>query len=124
MAEALLQRHGGGRYAAESAGLEPKGVHPLTLRALAEVGIDWSDARSKPMSEMLGRRFDLVVTVCDRAREACPVFPGAGRQLHWDLDDPADATGTDGARLAVFRRVRDEIDARVQDLITAEPAMV
>lgn len=117
MAEALLRREGGDAFQAASAGTDPRGVHPLTVRVLDEIGIDWSQARSKPMSEFLGQGFDLVVTVCDRAKEACPVVPGARRQRHWSLDDPAEATGSDEERLAVFRRVRDEIAVAVRQLV-------
>ena len=88
-----------------SAGTEPKGVNPLTLRVLAEVGIDARAARSKSVTEFLGQRFDYVITVCDQAREICPVFPGDHESLHWGFDDPAAAEGTEEERLAVFRRV-------------------
>lgn len=109
MAEALLLRAGAGGLDVESAGTHPAGVHPLTIRALDELDIDWRGARSKPMSEFLDERFDVVVTVCDEAREACPVFPGASRTIHAGFRDPAIATGTEAERMAEFRAVRDEI---------------
>lgn len=115
MAEALLQREGGGAFEAFSAGTEAKGVNPLTIRALASIGIDWSEARSKPVTEYLDQPFDYVITVCDRARESCPVFPGGRTKLHWSFDDPAEAVGTEAERLAVFERIRDEIDRRLHD---------
>lgn len=115
MAEALLQREGGGAFEAFSAGTEAKGVNPLTIRALASIGIDWSGARSKPVTEYLDQPFDYVITVCDRARESCPVFPGGRTKLHWSFDDPAEAVGTEAERLAVFERIRDEIDRRLHD---------
>jgi arsenate reductase len=117
MAEALLRRLGGPTFEVFSAGTEPKGVNPLTVRVLSEAGIDISGARSKSTGAFLGQPFDYVVTVCDRAREACPYFPGAGRTLHWSFDDPAEATGTDEQRLAVFRRVMGEIRSAVETLI-------
>jgi len=109
MAEAFLARIPG--VAAASAGTHPAGVHPLTVRVLAEVGIDWTGARSKPITEMLDREWDLVLTVCDNAREACPVVPGARRTAHESFPDPAAVGGTDEERLAAFREVRDAIAA-------------
>jgi len=117
MAEALLRRIGGPTFEVFSAGTEPKGVNPLTVRVLSEAGIDISDARSKSTGEFLGQAFDCVVTVCDRARETCPYFPGARRTLHWSFDDPAEAAGTDEQRLAVFRRVMGEIRLAVETFI-------
>lgn len=114
MAEALLRREGGDRFAVVSAGVDPRGVNPLTIRALGEAGFDASGARSKSVTEFLGQPFDYVVTVCDRARESCPVFPGGAQTLHWGFDDPAEATGTDEQRLEVFRRVMGEIAVRIR----------
>ena len=117
MAEALLQRMGDGRFEAFSAGTDPRGVHPLTVRVLEGVGIDSSALRSKSVEEYLGQEFDFVVTVCDRARESCPVFPGGGEALHWGFDDPAAATGTEEERLAVFERVLGEIRTRLSSFV-------
>jgi arsenate reductase len=114
MAEALLRQEGRGAFDVVSAGVEPKGVNPLTIRALASAGIDISGARSKSVGEFLGHPFDYVITVCDRARESCPVFPGGARTLHWGFDDPAEATGTDAERYAVFVRVMGEIALRIR----------
>jgi arsenate reductase len=119
MAEAFLSRDGGSRVTVTSAGTHPSTVHPLTIRALAERGIDWSGARSKSMTEFLDQPFDIVVTVCDDAREACPVFPGGGRRIHRAFRDPALATGTEAERFAVYREVRDEIE-RWAEAFTAE----
>ncbi len=83
------------------------------MRVLADAGIDWSGARSKPLAEFLGQPFDYVMTVCDNARESCPVFPGGGASHHWSLDDPAAAVGSEAERFAVFVRVREEIAARI-----------
>jgi arsenate reductase len=114
MAEALLRHHGGDRFEVHSAGTEPKGVNPLTLQILAEAGIDASFAHSKSVNEFLDQRFDYVVTVCDQARQVCPVFPGVHESLHWGYEDPAEAEGTQEQRLAVFRRVFIQLGERVQ----------
>jgi arsenate reductase len=114
MAEAILRREGGGDFEVFSAGVSPRGVHPLTVRTLAEIGIDISGAQSKSTDQFINERFDFVVTVCDRARETCPFFPGAHEQLHWGFDDPAEATGTEAQQLAVFRRVMLEIAGRLK----------
>lgn len=114
MAEALLRRHGSDRFEVHSAGTDPRGVNPLTLRVLADAGIDASWARSKSVNEFLGQRFDYVITVCDQARQVCPVFPGVHESLHWGYEDPAEATGTEEERLRVFKRVFIAMGERVQ----------
>lgn len=113
MAEALLRRHGSDRFEAHSAGTEPRGVHPLTRRVLAEQGIPTEALASKGLDRYLDQPWDYVVTVCDRAAEACPVFPGAAVRLHWSFPDPAAVPGSEAVRLAVFRSVRDAIEERV-----------
>lgn len=113
LAEALLRTHGGDGFEVHSAGTEPKGINPLTVRVLAEAGIDASWARSKSVSEFAGQSFDYIITVCDQARQSCPVFPGEGERLHWGYEDPAAAEGTDEERLAVFRRVFTQIGERI-----------
>jgi arsenate reductase len=124
MAEALLRRHGGDRFEVYSAGTQPRGVNPMTLRVLEDAGIDASWARSKSVDEFLGQSFDYVVTVCDQARQVCPVFPGVHESMHWGYDDPADATGTDEQRLAVFRRVFTAMGERISQFVavTTRPA--
>lgn len=119
MAEALLRRHGGDRFEVHSAGTEPRGVNPLTMHVLAERGIDAAWARSKSVDEFRGQTFDYVITVCDQARQVCPVFPGVHHSLHWDYEDPAEATGTEEERLAVFRRVLVAMSERVAQFATA-----
>jgi arsenate reductase (thioredoxin) len=114
MAEALLRHHGGDEFEVHSAGTVPRGVNPLTLRVVKEAGIDTSFARSKSVDEYLGQEFDYVVTVCDQARQVCPVFPGVHESFHWGYEDPAEATGSEEERLAVFRRVFIEIGERVR----------
>lgn len=113
MAEAWLRALAGDRYDVASAGTEATRVHPLAARAMAEVGVDLAGHTSKTLDRFLGERWDWVITVCDAANEACPVFPGAARRLHWSFDDPSAAPGGDEDRMAVFRRVRDEIRARL-----------
>lgn len=117
MAEGLLRHDGGGRFEAFSAGTRPGHVRPEAIAAMREVGIDISGHRSKSVDEMLGQKFDCVITVCDNARESCPVFPAPIERRHWSFDDPAIATGDEAARLIVFRRVRDEIRARLNQFI-------
>ena len=120
MSEGLLRNLAGDRYEAFSAGSKPAGyVHPLAIRAMKELGEDISRHRSKSLDEFVGQPFDYVITVCDHAREACPVFPGAAHQLHWGFDDPAHAEGTDEEKMKVFRRVRDEIENRLRRFIAA-----
>jgi len=114
MAEGLLRARAGDRFEAHSAGAQATEVRPLAIRAMGEVGIDIAGQRSKVTTEYAGQEFDYVVTVCDDAKEACPFFPGATRQLHWSFEDPSAATGTEEERLAVYRRVRDEIGARIR----------
>jgi arsenate reductase len=118
MAEALLRQHGGDAFEVYSAGTEPRGVNPLTLRVLAEAGIDASGTRSKSVSEFVGQPFDYVITVCDQARQACPVFPGEHESLHWGYEDPAEAQGSDAERLVVFRRVFVALNERIGQFVT------
>ena len=113
MAEGLLRALYGERFRAFSAGTEPGSVHPLAIRAMAEMGIDLLGHRSKSLDEFRGRAFAYVITVCDQARDRCPVFPNAGRVRHWGLPDPSRAEGDDAARLEAFRRVRDALAQRL-----------
>jgi arsenate reductase len=117
MAEALVRQKGGDAFEVHSAGTEPKGINPLTLKVLAEAGMDATWARSKSVTEYLGQAFDYVITVCDEARQVCPVFPGVHRSLHWDYEDPAEATGTEAERLAVFRRVFVRLGERINQFV-------
>ncbi len=120
MAEAFLARAGGTHVAVTSAGTNPSVVHPMTIRVLAERGIDWSAARSRSMAEFLDQPFDIVITVCDEAAEACPVFPGGGRRVHAGFDDPASVQGSEAVRLAAFRRIRDEVEAWSENFVRRE----
>jgi arsenate reductase (thioredoxin) len=109
MAEALLRHDAGDRFDVESAGTKPGAVRPEAIRVMTELGIDIRDSRSKSVDEFDGQRFDYVITVCDHARESCPVFPGAARQLHRGFADPAALDASEEERLMLFRRVRDEL---------------
>jgi arsenate reductase (thioredoxin) len=109
MAEGLLRSIHGGQWEAFSAGTKPRGVHPYAVKVMAEIGIDISENQSKHVASFLEKNFDLVVTVCDDANEACPIFPGGIKRLHQGFPDPSAAPGTPDERLAVFRRIRDEI---------------
>ncbi len=118
MAEYLLEELSGGAWTADSAGSHPSGQpHPLALRALSELGIDASNAKSESLELYLSTDYDLVVTVCDKAKESCPVFPGAQGLEHWPFFDPADAEGNEEEQLVVFRTVRDEIRDRLLEFL-------
>ena len=121
MAEGLLRHLAGDRFEAHSAGTEATFVRPLAVRAMAELGIDISEQKSKTLNRYLREPFDYVVTVCDAANEACPVFPKAKRRLHWSLEDPSRATGSEEERLEVFRSVRDELLERIEKEVANNP---
>ena len=115
LAEGVLRAAAGDLFEVASAGSKPAGyVHPLAIRAMAEIGIDISAHRSKHLSEFLNRDVETVITVCSHADQACPIFPGQVNRHHWPFDDPAHATGTEEEQFAVFRRVRDEIRRRFE----------
>jgi arsenate reductase len=119
MAEGWARTLLGSFVDAFSAGIDPKGLDPRAVRVMAEAGVDISPQRSKHAREFLGQSFDLVVTVCDRAREACPVFPGEGEKIHRSFDDPsvlAEGAGSEEEALVPYRRVRDEIKAFVEEI--------
>ena len=117
MAEGLLRNKGGSRYQVFSAGTHPSVVNPLAIEAMREVGIDISHHSSKSVSEFTKEEFDFVITVCDNANENCPIFPGKVKRIHWSFDDPALAVGTHEEKLSLFRRVRDEIAARIGEFV-------
>jgi arsenate reductase len=119
MAEGLLRSMGGDRFDVSSAGTDPKGVNPRTIEVMQELGMDVSAHRSKDVREFLGQKFDYVITVCDRAKQHCPIFPGA-EPIHWGFDDPAEAPP--GRELETFRRVRSEIQNRLRLFMAANPA--
>ena len=114
MAEGLVRHLAGDRFEPYSAGTEASRVRPLAIQAMAELGIDISHQESKTLDRYVSEPFDAVITVCDQAAEACPVFPGAKTRLHWSFPDPSKATGTEEEQLAVYRRVRDAIRERLE----------
>ena len=120
MAEGLFRHLSDGAYDAYSAGVNPSAVNPLAIRAMDEIGIDISANTSDHVDLYAGQAFDLVITVCDNAQENCPVFPGAKDMRHWPFDDPADATGSEEEKMPVFRRIRDEIQAKIADFLKKE----
>ena len=117
MAEGLLRHLAPDRFEVESAGVEPSRVRPQAVEAMREIGIDISQHRSKSVDEFAGQEFDYVITVCDNARERCPIFPGKTERIHWSFDDPAAAVGDEESQLALFRRVRDEIEGRLKEFL-------
>jgi arsenate reductase len=120
MAEGWLRHLAGDRAQVFSAGTKPAGLNPMAVAVMRESGIDISGHHSKHVNDLMKEDFLFVITVCDSAREACPVFPGALYQLHWSFEDPAGAIGTDEEKLGVFRRVRDEIAEQVREFVTRE----
>ena len=120
MAEGLLRHDGGGRFAVFSAGVSPSRVRPEAIEAMREAGIDITTQHSKSVDEYAGQAFDYVITVCDNARAQCPVYPAQTERIHWSFDDPAASDGDSSARLAVFRRVRDEIRVRLRAFILTQ----
>jgi arsenate reductase (thioredoxin) len=117
MAEGLLRHNGGLNYEVYSAGVEPSFVKPEAITVMQEIGIDISGHRSKSVDEFLGQEFDYVITVCDNAKEHCPIFPGKAKRIHWSFDDPSTAEGDEATRLAVFARVRDGIEEKLNSFI-------
>lgn len=109
MGEGFLRYLGGDDFEALSAGIMPSGINFMAITVMAETGINIAAQRSKPIKEFLGQQFDYVVTVCDNAKEACPAFPGRYKRLHWNLDDPVKAKGSDEEAIIVFRKIRDQI---------------
>ncbi|MDK2980636.1 MAG: hypothetical protein PWQ55_983 [Chloroflexota bacterium] len=119
MAEALLRKMAGNHFEVHSAGLEPTVIHPMTVKVLEEIGIDASEQYAKPLTTYLGKtHFSYLITVCSKAEERCPFFPGMGQRLHWPFDDPAEFEGSDKEKMDFFRSVRDQIQARIQQWLT------
>lgn len=115
MAEGLLRHLGGEQFEVFSAGTEATQVRPLAIQAMAEIGVDISGHDSKTLERYLKEPFDEVITVCDTAAETCPIFPGAVHRRHWSFEDPSKATGSETEQLAIYRRVRDKIRARIEN---------
>jgi len=120
MAEGLLRHLGNERFEVFSAGTEATFVRPMAIKVMAELGIDISHQQSKTLDRYLDEPFDEVITVCDTAAEVCPVFPGAARRRHWSFEDPSKATGSESEQLKVYRKVRDQIRARIENELLSE----
>ena len=120
MAEGVLRALGSGQWEVRSAGIIQSYVHPLALRAMAEIGIDISRQTSKSMDRFVNEKFDYVITLCDHAAQFCPAFGGRGKRLHWPFEDPAGATGTTEERLVVFRTIRDGIKKKIEEFLRSE----
>ncbi len=114
MGEGLFRKEGGAEYEVQSAGTKPSHVRPEAIAVMKEIGIDISDHRSKSVDEFSGQAFDYVVTVCDNARDNCPVFPAGTARIHWSFEDPAAVEGGEAERQTAFRRIRDQIHERVK----------
>ena len=117
MAEGILRHIAGDRFEVESAGTAPSHVRPEAIEAMSEIGVDISSHRSKSVDEFSSQQFDHIITVCDNAKENCPVFPGRANRIHWSFDDPAAVEGTHRERLHSFRRIRDEIRDRLRRFV-------
>ena len=117
MAEGLLRHDGGESFVVESAGIEPSFVRPEAIEAMREIGMDISGQRSKSIDEFAAEAFDYVITVCDNARQNCPIFPAATSRIHWRIEDPAAVDGAEQTRLAAFRAARDDLRERLLKFI-------
>jgi arsenate reductase len=124
MAEAFLNKLGSGKWKAKSGGVFSSYVHPLAIRVMEEIGIDISQQASKSMHQFLNEIFDYIITLCDEAASSCPAFPGQGKRFHWPFEDPAAAIGPIEERLVVFRRIRDEIKRKIEELLNSEPSEI
>ena len=120
MAEGLLRHEAGDRFDVSSAGTHPTTVRPEAVAVMSELGIDISNHWSKSVDEFAGRPFDFVITVCDAAKESCPVFPGSTQRLHWSFEDPAAVKGSYEERKEAFRLIRDQIRERLNGFVTEE----
>jgi arsenate reductase len=120
MAEGLLRHFAGDRFEVHSAGTQPSGLAEETVAVMREIGIDVSGQRSKHVEGYAGQSFDYVITVCDSARQACPIFPGDGRRLHWDVEDPADTEHGGASRVDAFRKARDVLRGHVEEFALSE----
>ncbi len=117
MAEGLLRHAGGANFEVFSAGISAKGVHPLAIEAMKEIGIDITGQRSKDVRELTDTPMQFVVTVCSNAKEQCPIFPASVKRFHWDLQDPAAVAGSRDEKLKAFREIRDELRARIHAFV-------
>ena len=124
MGEALFRHEGRGAYEVASAGTNPSQVRPEAVAVMKELGIDISGQRSKSVGEFNGQSFDYVVTVCDNARDTCPVFPAGTERIHWSFEDPAAVQGSEQERLAAFRRIRERLHERVKTFLREQAGAI
>jgi arsenate reductase (thioredoxin) len=124
MAEGLLKALGSGQWDVQSAGIIQSYVHPLAILVMKEISIDISKQTSKSLDQFLNEKFTYIITLCDHAAQFCPAFGGRGKRLHWPFEDPAGATGTTEERLAVFRRIRDEIKKKIEEFLKSESSEI
>ena len=117
MGEGFMRHMAGNKFEVFSAGVEPTQVNPYAIKVMAEAGIDISSHKSKSVDEFLEQEFDYVITVCNHAKQICPVFPGQYERIHWDIEDPADAKGSEQEKLAFFRKIRDEIKEKCLEFL-------
>jgi len=122
MAEGLLRWMAGDRFSVFSAGTKPSTVRPEAIAAMRDLGVDITPHRSKSVDEFLGSEFDYVITVCDNAKESCPIFPGNTKRVHWSFEDPASVEGDEATRLDAFRRIRDQIAERFKAFLAERAA--
>jgi len=120
MAEGLLRHEAGAAFEVFSAGTKPTQVRPEAVAVMREAGIDISGHRSKSVDEFEGQDFDFVITVCDNAKQSCPIYPEKTKRIHWSIEDPAAVQGSEEERLAAFRRIRDELRLRLQRFAETE----
>ena len=124
MAEAILRKFAGEKFEVHSAGLEPMEINPYTLKVLQEVGIDTSGLYAKPLSNYLGNtHFSYLITVCSKAEERCPLFPGMGKRLHWPFEDPAEFRGSEEETLQKFREIRDQIEEHIKSWLKEDDTL-
>ncbi len=117
MGEGFMRHMAGDKFEVFSAGVEPTQVNPYAIKVMAEAGIDISYHRSKSVNEFLKQEFDYVITVCNHARQVCPIFPGKYKKIHWDIEDPAEISGTEREKMVLFRKIRDEIKEKCQKFL-------
>jgi arsenate reductase len=119
MAEAFMRKYGGDQFEVYSAGLEPKKIHPLVIQIMKEIGVSLNGQYAKPLTLYMGKvHFSYLITVCDNAEKACPIFPGMGTRLHWPFEDPAAFQGTPQEILEKFRSIRDQIEVKVKEWVS------
>ncbi|MFN7170533.1 MAG: arsenate reductase ArsC [Candidatus Omnitrophota bacterium] len=117
MAEGFLRHLANNKFEVFSAGINPTQVNPLAIKVMSEIGIDISMQKSKSIMEFINRQFDYVITVCDNTKQTCPIFPGKYQKIHWNLEDPAQAQGTEEEKLKVFRKIRDRLKKNILDFL-------